>query len=217
MSSPPTIAVIAAGEMGAAIAARLTAHGCTVLTDLTSRSPGTIARAERAGMHHAPLSEICTSRGVRWILSIVPPSDAHAFALRCLDAGLGRDARHESPVFVDCNAVNPASSREIGRVLKERAPRVEYLDGGIIGGPPRSEAGDPKKATYEPNLYASAEKDVEERGTLNAFGQLRAFGLPVRIMEGAGVGGASALKMSYSVSGISSTSCRISLTILPGL
>ena len=216
MSSPPTIAVIAAGEMGATIAARLTAHGCTVLTDLTSRSPGTIARAERAGMHHAPLSEICTSRGVRWILSIVPPSDAHAFALRCLDAGLGRDGR-ESPVFVDCNAVNPASSREIGRLLRERAPRVEYLDGGIIGGPPRSEKNDPKKATYEPNLYASAEKEVEERGTLKEFGELRAFGLPVRIMEGAGVGGASALKMSYSVSGTSGTSFRITLTILPGL
>ena len=46
----PTIALIAPGNMGSAIAKRLTEHKVTVLTALTGRSPASAKRASEAGM-----------------------------------------------------------------------------------------------------------------------------------------------------------------------
>ncbi|KAH7097821.1 6-phosphogluconate dehydrogenase C-terminal domain-like protein [Auriculariales sp. MPI-PUGE-AT-0066] len=199
-SAACTIAIIAAGEMGAGLAARLTIHGCTVLTDLTDRSDSTRARAEQAGMQHASLKDIVHTRtDVQWILSVLPPGDARAFVEQCLNAGLGsRRADGSYPVFVDCNAVNPTTSREIADLLAARAPNVQYIDAGIIGGPPRADPNDPLKTTYEPNVYASTSAEVEASGALHKFGELVSVGLPVRIMKDAGVGAASALKMSYA-------------------
>src|SRR5947208_1368825 len=48
----PTIAIIAAGAMGSAIAERLTRHGAKVLTSLEGRGPQSRARAAAAGMQH---------------------------------------------------------------------------------------------------------------------------------------------------------------------
>ena len=45
-----TIAVIAPGEMGAAVGRRLSEHGARVLTSLTGRSVATVLRAEAANM-----------------------------------------------------------------------------------------------------------------------------------------------------------------------
>ena len=44
----PTIAIIAAGAMGSAVAERLTRRGATVLTSLDGRSQKSRARAEAA-------------------------------------------------------------------------------------------------------------------------------------------------------------------------
>ncbi|KZW02324.1 6-phosphogluconate dehydrogenase C-terminal domain-like protein [Exidia glandulosa HHB12029] len=180
----PTIGIISAGAMGAGIAARLTAGGCTVLTDLGNRSASTRKRAQEAGMLDASLSEICTRS--HWILSILPPSDARSLAQQFLDAGLDKSTAR----YVDCNAISPETTRGIAQLLKDAAPRTPYLDAGIIGGPP--------KGDYEPALYASAEERWEAEGVLQEFGQLKSFGLPVKILPGAGVGGASALKLSYA-------------------
>ncbi|EJD42828.1 6-phosphogluconate dehydrogenase C-terminal domain-like protein [Auricularia subglabra TFB-10046 SS5] len=182
MASAPTIGIISAGAMGAGIAARLTASGCTVLTDLAGRSPATRKRAADAGMHDAPLSEICGR--AQWILSILPPSDARALVEQFLDADLAQS----KACFADCNAISPETTRGIAQLLAEKAPNVPYLDGGIIGGPPRGD--------YEPALYASA--DARWEAQLSSFGELRKWGLPVKLLPGAGVGGASAVKLSYA-------------------
>ena len=50
---PPTIAIIAAGAMGAGVAQCLTAKGVTVLTSLAGRSPASVKRATEAGMRDA--------------------------------------------------------------------------------------------------------------------------------------------------------------------
>src|SRR5258708_6825794 len=70
----PTIAVIAAGEMGSGIAARLTRHGVTVLTSLEGRSAKSRARAEAAGMQDADDQRLIEAADM--MLSIVPPAAA---------------------------------------------------------------------------------------------------------------------------------------------
>ena len=74
----PTVAIIAPGAMGAAVGRRMVSKGCTVLTTLAGRSPASAARARAAGMQDAPLAEI--ARRAEWVLSILPPSAALAFA-----------------------------------------------------------------------------------------------------------------------------------------
>ncbi|KAF7984268.1 hypothetical protein HWV62_16116 [Athelia sp. TMB] len=178
----PCIAIISAGAMGAAVAAVLTARGCTVLTDLAGRSADTRRRAAEAGMQDAPLREIAAR--ARWVLSILPPGSAERFADEFLAAAEGAGA-----VFVDCNAVNPATAQRIA--ARFSGVGVPFLDGCITGWPPRGE--------YRPTFYASAAP--RDANLLKEFDALNEWGLPVKLLEGEGVsvGAASALKMSYAV------------------
>ena len=50
MSTTPTVAVIAPGNMGAGIGCRLTENKVTVLTSLAGRSGESVKRAREAGM-----------------------------------------------------------------------------------------------------------------------------------------------------------------------
>ncbi|OBZ66588.1 hypothetical protein A0H81_13500 [Grifola frondosa] len=183
--SAPTLAIIAAGSMGAAVGRRLTTAGCTVLTNLDGRSAATRARAVAAKMQDAPLEEI--ARRARWVLSILPPSEALAFAGRFRAVSDAAGAR-TGVVFADCNAVSPETVRRIAGVFAGSA--VRFVDAGIIGGPPRE--------GYDPAFYAAADK--ADAGALEEFAELAKWGLRVVPLtgEGAGVGDASALKMSYA-------------------
>src|SRR5215470_17964452 len=95
-----TIAVLAPGAMGSAVARRLKDHGARVLTQLAGRSPATVERATAAGMIAASDAEIAQAD---IILSIVPPGEAMALAERL--AGVIASGS-KKPVIVDCNAVN---------------------------------------------------------------------------------------------------------------
>ncbi|MGE0802797.1 MAG: DUF1932 domain-containing protein [Lautropia sp.] len=170
----PTIAVIAPGAMGSAVARRLTAHGATVLTSLAGRSAATIARARDAGMQDADDERLA---GADVILSIVPPAQAETLAHR-LAGPLTRAAR--KPVFADCNAVNVETVRRIAAIVAPTG--CPFVDGAIIGPPPG--------AGSEPCLYLSG----AAAGRLALLGEL---GLGVRTLE-ATVGAASALKMVYA-------------------
>ena len=189
---PPTIGIVAAGAMGSAIAHKLIQTGsCTILTNLDGRSDATRKRAHEAGMEDVPLVDM--TRQAKWVLSILPPRDAFAFAERLLDAErLNDGARDRGPlVFVDCNAVNPQTVKRIAGLFVG-SPRVKFIDAGIIGGPP--------KAGYDPTFYASV--DVGDTGILDEFVRLSEYGLKIKPLTGedAGIGDASALKMSYAVS-----------------
>lgn len=172
----PTIAVIAAGAMGSAIAERLTRHGVTVLTSLDGRGPKSRARAQAAGMHHVDdqrlVDEACM------ILSIVPPTEAGALAGR-FAARLGC-AKH-APIFVDCNAVSVSTVIDIGRGLSDAGARL--VDGAIIGFPPKGDEPGPA-------IYFSGEAAGELTDLSN-------YGLDIRMIDGP-VGAASALKLSYA-------------------
>ena len=162
--------------MGAAVAARLTENGVRVVTSLEGRSAASAKRAAAAGMTPVSEAEIA---GADFVLSIVPPGEAQPLAERLKPA---LQAANRKPVYVDCNAVSPRDRR---KASPRRSPRPTrpFVDGGIIGGPPR--------AGYNgPSIYVSG-PDSGRVETLNQYG------LRIRGMGGT-VGDASALKMSYA-------------------
>jgi 3-hydroxyisobutyrate dehydrogenase-like beta-hydroxyacid dehydrogenase len=169
-----TIAVIAPGTMGSAVARRLADRGARVLTSLAGRSAASLGRAEAAGMIDADDDAIAEADA---ILSIVPPAEAMAVAER-FSAPL-RHARQKA-IFVDCNAVSVETVARIATVIAPSG--APFVDGGIIGSPPGPKA--------EPTFYFSG-------APAEALAGLGDFGLRVRVMA-APVGGASALKMSYA-------------------
>jgi 3-hydroxyisobutyrate dehydrogenase-like beta-hydroxyacid dehydrogenase len=174
MTDQPVIAVIAAGDMGAAVGARLFERGCTVLTSLAGRSAASRARAEAAGMADASDAEIAAAD---MILSIVPPGDALGLAERLAPA---MAAASRKPFYVDCNAVSPETVRGIAAAVE--AAGAPFVDAGIVGGPP--------KPGYTPTIYASGPE-------ARRFAALNPHGLDIRLMDGP-VGQASALKMCYA-------------------
>ncbi|KAI0699418.1 hypothetical protein BC835DRAFT_1331304 [Cytidiella melzeri] len=185
--SPLTLAIIAAGSMGAAVGRRLTTAGLTVLTNLDGRSAATRSRAEEAGLQHASYSDIAFRAD--WILSILPPGEAYHFAQTFRDTYLSSGTRgNPSLKFADCNAVNPDTLRRIS-ALFDGTP-VKFIDAGIIGGPPQGD--------YNPTFYASSAPADES--VLEEFVALSKYGLKIKALkgEGADVGDASALKMSYA-------------------
>lgn len=171
----PSIAIVAPGAMGSAVAARLAEHGARVLTSLDGRSDATRKRAAAAGMVAADDRAIVDAD---IILSIVPPGEALALAQR-LATLINRNAK--TPMIVDCNAVNVETIRQIEAVVLSSGAR--FVDAAIIGLPP-------KPGTPGPAFYVSGEaaKDVAV---------LRDLGLDLRLIDGP-VGAASALKMSYA-------------------
>jgi 3-hydroxyisobutyrate dehydrogenase-like beta-hydroxyacid dehydrogenase len=174
MAAEPVIAVIAAGDMGSGVGARLTDRGCKVLTSLQDRSAASRARAEAAGMADASDAEIAAAE---MILSIVPPGDALGLAQRLAPAMTAAASR---PLYVDCNAVSPETVRKIASVVE--AAGAPFVDAGIIGMAP--------KPDYTPAIYASGPHAPR-------FAALIGHGLDIRVMDGP-VGQASALKMCYA-------------------
>jgi 3-hydroxyisobutyrate dehydrogenase-like beta-hydroxyacid dehydrogenase len=173
---PLRIAIVAAGEMGAAVGSRLRARGATVTTCLAGRGEQSLRRARAAGMTEVPDDDALV-RAADMFLSIVPPGVAEATAERIASA-LGRTGARLT--YVDCNAVSPETVGAVARTVTSTGAR--FADVGIIGGPPRDGGPDPR-------FYVSGPEAA-------AFADLRDYGLDVRLIEGE-TGLASALKMSY--------------------
>ena len=156
--------------MGQAVGLRLRQHGARVSTSLDRRSARTRALAAAAGIDDAgTVPELVMASEI--VLSIVPPARAVALAREVAEAMRATGAR---PTYVDCNAVAPSTVREIAAIVGS-----DVVDVGIIGPPPRGEAG--------ARFYASGPHAA----------QLELPGLDVRPM-GDEIGAASALKMCYA-------------------
>ncbi len=171
------VAIVAPGEMGSAVGARLAEHGVRVTTSLAGRSGTSAARAERAGLIAIADDDALVGEA-DFVLSIVPPGEAVGLAQRFAPA-LQRSSR--KPIYVDCNAVSPQTAQRIGAVLQRTG--CAFVDAGIIGPPP------PPNATAT-RIYVSGEAAPE-------VARLSEFGLAIRLMEGP-IGTASGLKMSYA-------------------
>ncbi len=165
------IGVLHPGEMGAAVGGCLSQRGLTVLWASAGRSPATAARAAAAGMRDVgSAGEISGQADV--ILSVCPPHAALEVA---------RSMAGFQGIYVDANAVSPATTREVAEIVTAGGAR--YVDGGIIGAPPRS-PGDSR-------LYLSGLR-AEEISNLFAGTPLDAQ------VIGDGIGQASAVKMAYA-------------------
>ena len=171
-----TIAVIAMGEMGSAVAGRLVERGARVRTSLAGRSVSTAERARSRGVEIAESDEALVG-DADLILSIVPPARAADLAQRLLPA---IRASGSGAVYVDCNAIAPQTVTAIAATFAEAGR--PFVDAGIVGGPP--------SADYNPRIYASG-ADAQR------FAQLNDYGLDIPVLSDR-VGDASALKMAYA-------------------
>ena len=106
------------GEMGAAIGSALLAAGHEVLWASDGRSEATRTRA--AGFSDAgTVAELVARSEV--VFSVVPPQAA---------LELAESLPPFSGIFVDANAVSPATAGHVGAAVGR------FVDGGIVGGPP---------------------------------------------------------------------------------
>ncbi len=172
---PPTVAIIAPGNMGSGVGARLTENKVKVLTSLAGRSEASAIRAAAAGMIAVADAQLTESD---FLLSIVPPGDALGLAKRL--AGV-LTAANKKPAYVECNAVSPRTMLEIANVVG--ATGCPFVGAGIIGPPP-------KPGTTNTKFYAAGPHAAD-------FARLNDYGLIVRALEGP-LTAASALKMSYA-------------------
>ncbi len=116
-----TIGLLHPGEMGAALGVALRDAGQTVLWASHGRSAATVARADAAGLEDVgTVDEV--SRRSDVIVSVCPPHAAVTVA---------RELPRFAGVYVDANAVSPATARTIARLVDR------FADGGIVGPPPR--------------------------------------------------------------------------------
>jgi L-threonate 2-dehydrogenase len=173
-----TVAIVGAGEMGAAVGRRLHEAGARVVTSLAGRSADSVARVRKAGVEVVNDDDSLV-RDASFVLSIVPPGVAVDVAKRL--SGPIRRA-DEPPVYVECNAISPATCRRICELFS-----THFIDAGIIGGPPVAGTQDPAKG---PRYYASG-RDAY------LLTRLADFGLDIAILDGP-VGAASGLKLSYA-------------------
>jgi putative dehydrogenase len=170
-----TVAVIAMGEMGSAVAHRLVENGARVVTSLAGRTAASADRAAAAGVEAVSEEQLVAE--CEMILSIVPPASAPGTAERFLPL---IEASANKPVFIDCNAIAPQTLHGIAQPYLDRGLR--FGDASIIGWAP--------KPDYSPHVYMSG-AIAAEAGTLGALG------LETRLMSGS-LGDASAVKMAYA-------------------
>ena len=173
----PTIAIMAPGDMGHAVAAVLRQGGLRVISQLGGRSQRTRTLADHAGIEEVA-DDAALVRAAEMVLAIVVPAAAVALAERVARAIAASGAR---PLYVDCNAIAPQTARRIAEVIESAG--AGFVDAGIIGPPPRP-------GGFSTRFYASG-RDAA------AFARLGEFGLDVRVV-GAQPGQASALKMCYA-------------------
>jgi 3-hydroxyisobutyrate dehydrogenase-like beta-hydroxyacid dehydrogenase len=167
------IGLLHPGDMGSTVGAAAKAGGARVLWMSEGRSPATRKRAESGGLEDAgTLGQLVKASDV--ILSVCPPHAA-------LDVARAVAAQRFAGLYVDGNAVSPATAREIGSVVE--AGGAAFVDGGIVG-PPAQNRGTTR-------LYLSG-KDAVRLVPLFAAGPLQAI-----VVDGP-AGAASALKMAYA-------------------
>lgn len=167
------IGILHPGEMGISVAASAINSGHHLYWASESRSEKTQTRAGNHGLTDAhTLKEICRSCEV--ILSICPPHAAEDVARSVTENGF-------QGLYLDANAIAPQRSIRMGTFMENAG--IDFVDGGIIGGP----AWTPKETW----LYLSG-KHAEDVAACFSNGPLA-----TKIL-GNEVGKASALKMCYA-------------------
>jgi 3-hydroxyisobutyrate dehydrogenase-like beta-hydroxyacid dehydrogenase len=168
-STVSSVGFLHPGQMGVTLAANL-ADGVEKLWAGEGRSPATAARADEAGLTDAnTLDELCRRADV--VISICPPAAAVDLADQVAASGF-------DGLYVDANAVSPATSVEVAKRFGR------FVDGGVIG-PPALKPGTTRM--YLAGAEAASLVELWSGSTLD-----------VRELPEASAGAASALKMAYA-------------------
>lgn len=176
-NAPMTIAVVGTGDMGSAVGGALVRSGYRVVTAGQARGAASRALAAKAGIEDLG-SLAAVVRSAALVLSIVPPAAARSFAA---ETALAIRETGALPAFADCNAVAPATVREVEAIIAPTG--APFVDAGIVGRGPGPHG---------------------ERTRFYVSGAARGAVLELAVPEleivdlGAEVGTASALKMAYS-------------------
>ena len=125
------IGIVSPGAMGAQIGRSLVASGSKVVVALDGRSPRSVDRAKAAGLENiGTLDDLVKACDV--VLSVVPPASALEVAEEVASALRG--TKHQL-TLVDANAISPGRAIAVAEIVEAAGAR--YVDGGIVGGPPR--------------------------------------------------------------------------------
>jgi len=192
--SDTTVGLLHPGEMGAAVGRCLAAARHRVLWVPEGRSPASAARARAAGLT-AVESVADLVRQADVIMSVCPPHAALDVARQVAGSGgrqsgpggqgarSGRTQSGSGGIFVDANAIAPATARKVAGIVE--AGGVSYVDGGIIGAPPVT----PGQA----RLYLSGPRAEEVQRLFEGTA------LDARLVDrDTPVGAASAVKLAYA-------------------
>ncbi len=171
-----TVGILSPGDMGHTVGERLKSNGLRVVAHLADRSERTRGLAAKAGIEEVDSYDALVEEA-DIVLCILVPAEAGAAAQKVADA-LGRTGA--DLLYVDCNAIAPQTTIEIGETITEAGGR--FVDASIIGPPPRGEG-----AT---RFYASGKH-------ANELAKLNDYGLDVPVISDR-IGDASAIKMCYA-------------------
>ena len=167
------IGILHPGEMGISIATSAITNGHQVYWLSQGRSDKTRARAEKNDLIEiGSLPQFCQTCEI--IISICPPHASEVVAHSVIEAGF-------KGLYLDANAIAPQRAIRIGQMME--ANKIQFVDGGIIGGPAWK-----SKETW---LYLSG-GHADEIAACFSSGRLE-----TKII-GSEIGKASALKMCYA-------------------
>lgn len=184
------VGVMSPGDMGQAIAARLKQSGLEVFAALSGRSERTKRLAADAGIGDlGVLKELVAKCDM--IISVLNPGEALSVARATADA---MKATGRAIAYADLNAVSPQTAHEMDRLIGGAGGM--FIDGGIIGPPPRGEKDRPR--IYVSGPYATV------------FDQIRHPNLLVRVLSER-VGDASGVKMCYGAMTKGTTALAVEL------
>jgi len=186
------IGVVSPGDMGQAIAGRLKESGFNVHTALEGRSERTKALARAAGLTDCGSMEQLVAT-CELVISVINPGEALAVARKAA-AAIRTTGRQIA--FADLNAVSPQTARDTERLIRDAGGM--FIDGGIIGPPPRGEKDRPRIYVSGPDAYL--------------FGQISHPNLQVRVMS-EHVGDASGVKMCYAAMTKGTTALAVELLV----
>jgi len=167
------IGILHPGQMGISVAATIVNSGYEVYWVSENRSQSTVERAKSQKlMDLQNLKTMCNTCDV--IISICPPHAAESVAMQVVNCSF-------CGLYLDCNAIAPQRAALIGKSLS--AAGIQFVDGGIIGGP----AWTPGSTwLYLSGESAEAVVDLFHAGSLGTE------------VIGTEIGKASALKMCYA-------------------
>ena len=186
------VGIVSPGDMGQAIAGRVKESGLNVYTALDGRSQRTKDLARAAGLADCGSIEKLVAT-CELVISVINPGESITVA-RLVAAAMKKTGRKIA--FADLNAVSPQTARDGDKMIREAGGM--YIDGGIIGPPPRGEKDMPRLYVSGPDAYL--------------FEQIKHPNLLIRVLSER-IGDASGIKMCYAAMTKGTTALAVELLV----